>query len=163
MVLWTCSPPVSSVHGILQARILGWVAISSSRGSSLTQGSNLGLLHCRQILYHLSHQDFIIRWAYSSYYGFPWWLSGKKNLPPNTGDAGDAGLIPGRSPELEDPLEKEMATHSSIHTCRIPWIQELGRLHSMRSQRVRHNSEIKRLQQQQQQQFMLLLKVCTLY
>ena len=29
-----CSPPGSSVHGILQARILGWVAISSCRGSS---------------------------------------------------------------------------------------------------------------------------------
>ena len=29
-----CSPPVSSVHGILQARILEWVAISFSRGSS---------------------------------------------------------------------------------------------------------------------------------
>ena len=29
-----CSPPDSSVHGILQARILQWVAISSSRGSS---------------------------------------------------------------------------------------------------------------------------------
>ena len=113
-----CSPPGSSVHGILQARILEWVAISSSRGSSwprdrthascssciagrfftteapgkpsescsvmsdclqlyspwnfpgqntgvgslsllqrifLTQGSNPGPLHCRQILYQLSH------------------------------------------------------------------------------------------------------------
>ena len=29
-----CSPPGSSVHGILQARILEWVAVSSSRGSS---------------------------------------------------------------------------------------------------------------------------------
>ena len=29
-----CSPPVSSVHGILQARILEWIAISFSRGSS---------------------------------------------------------------------------------------------------------------------------------
>ena len=49
-----CSPPGSSVHGILQARILEWVAISFSRGSY--QGSNSGHLHCRQILYHLSHQ-----------------------------------------------------------------------------------------------------------
>ena len=45
-----CSPPVFSVHGILQARILEWVAIPFSKGSFLTQGSNLGLLHCRQIL-----------------------------------------------------------------------------------------------------------------
>ena len=35
-----CSPPGSSVHGILQARILEWVAISSSRGIFLIQGSN---------------------------------------------------------------------------------------------------------------------------
>ena len=44
----------SSVHGILQERILEWVAIPFSE-DFLTQGSNLGLLHCRQILYHLSH------------------------------------------------------------------------------------------------------------
>ena len=37
-----CSPPASSVHGILQARILEWVAISFSRGIFPTQGSNLG-------------------------------------------------------------------------------------------------------------------------
>ena len=51
-----CSPPVSSVHGILQARILEWVAIPFSRGIFPPQGLKLGLLHCRQILYHLSHQ-----------------------------------------------------------------------------------------------------------
>ena len=33
-ILWTSSPPGSSVHGILQARILEWVAMPSSRGSS---------------------------------------------------------------------------------------------------------------------------------
>ena len=50
-----CNPPGSSVHGILQARTLEWVAISFSRGFP-SQGLNSGLLHCRQILYHLSHQ-----------------------------------------------------------------------------------------------------------
>ena len=35
--LMDCNPPDSSVHGILQARILEWVAISSSRGSSQTR------------------------------------------------------------------------------------------------------------------------------
>ena len=39
----------------------------------------------------------------------------------------------------EDPLEKEMATHSSIFAWRIPWIEEPGRLQSMRLQRVGHN------------------------
>ena len=89
------SPSSSSVHKLLQVRILEWVAMTSSRGSSpsskielaaakslqlcpilcdflgkntevgshflllgtfLTQGSNLGLPHCGQSLYHLSHQ-----------------------------------------------------------------------------------------------------------
>jgi len=40
---------------------------------------------------------------------------------------------------LEDYLEKEMATHSSILAWRIPWTEEPGRLQSMGSQRVEHN------------------------
>ena len=39
-----CSPPGSSVHGVLQARILEWVAMHL-QGISLTQVSKLGLLH----------------------------------------------------------------------------------------------------------------------
>ena len=39
----------------------------------------------------------------------------------------------------EDPLEKGMATHSSILAWRIPWIKELGGLQSMGPQGVRHN------------------------
>ena len=39
----------------------------------------------------------------------------------------------------EDPLEKEMATHSSIFAWRIPWTAEPGGLQSMGSQRVGHN------------------------
>ena len=50
------SLPGSSVHGILQARTLEWVVISFSRGIFLAQESNLGLLHCRQILYQLSYE-----------------------------------------------------------------------------------------------------------
>ena len=38
----------------------------------------------------------------------------------------------------KDPLEKEMATHSSILAWRIPWTEELGGLQSMGSHRVRH-------------------------
>jgi len=56
--------------------------------------------------------------------GLPWWLSGKKNPPANVGDA---GLIHG----LEDPLEKEMATHSSILAWEILWTEEPGGLQSM--------------------------------
>ena len=55
-----CNPPGSSVHGLLQARILKWAAIPFSRGSSPSQGSNPGLPHFRQILYHVSHQGVIV-------------------------------------------------------------------------------------------------------
>ena len=41
--------------------------------------------------------------------------------------------------DREDPLEKKMATHSSILTWKIPWIEESGGLQSMGSQRVRHD------------------------
>ena len=57
--LMDCSLPGSSVHGILQARIPEWVAILFSRGSFPTQGLSLGFLHCRQILYCLSHQGIL--------------------------------------------------------------------------------------------------------
>jgi len=39
----------------------------------------------------------------------------------------------------KDPLEKEMATHSSTLAWRIPWTEEPGGLQSMESQRVRHD------------------------
>ena len=61
------------------------------------------------------------------------------NRPANIGDAREAVLIPG----LEDPLEKEMASHSSILAWKIPWTEEPGRLQSMGSQGVRQNLVIK--------------------
>ena len=39
----------------------------------------------------------------------------------------------------EDPLEKEVATHSSILAWKIPWTEEPGRLQSVGSQRARHD------------------------
>ena len=44
-----------------------------------------------------------------------------------------------RSPGQEDPLEKEMATHSSTLAWRITWTEKLDRLQSMELQRVRHD------------------------
>ena len=63
--------------------------------------------------------------------GFP----GGSEVKASACNAGDLGSIP----ELEDPLEKEMATHSSILAWRIPWIEEVGGLQSMGSQRVEHD------------------------
>ena len=59
-----------------------------------------------------------------------------KNLPANTGAAGDESSMPG----WEDPLEEGMATHSSILPWRIPWIEELSRLQSIGLQRVKQLS-----------------------
>ena len=44
-----------------------------------------------------------------------------------------------RSLGQEDPLEKEMAIHSSTIAWKIPWTEKFGRLQSMGSQRVRHD------------------------
>ena len=44
-----------------------------------------------------------------------------------------------RSLGQEDPLEKEMATHSSTLAWNLPWMEELGMLQSMGSQRVGHD------------------------
>ena len=44
-----------------------------------------------------------------------------------------------RSLGQEDPLEKEMATHSSILAWKFPWTEDPGRLQSMGSQRVGHD------------------------
>ena len=56
-----------------------------------------------------------------------------KNLPSNAGDPGDAGSIPG----LGRSLEKDIAAHSSILTCKITQTEEPGGLQSIESQR--HN------------------------
>ena len=55
-----------------------------------------------------------------------------KNLPAKL-------KTPVRSLCREDPLEKRMATHSSILAWRIPWTEEPGGLQSMGLQRVRHD------------------------
>ena len=63
----SCDPMDSIVHGILEARIL-----SLLQGIFPTQGSNPGLLHCRRILYQLSHKgsprtlEWIVHYLFSS-------------------------------------------------------------------------------------------------
>ena len=52
-----CDPMDSIVHGILQARILEWLASSLLQGIFPTQGSNSGLPYCRRTLSKLSHQE----------------------------------------------------------------------------------------------------------
>ena len=134
-----------------------------------TQGSNPGLPNCRRILYQLSHKGSsrILEWvAYPFSSGSSWssnwtgvsctargfftnWAKREgftrafvylvslvaqmvKN-PPAMQETGVQSLAP------EDPLKEGIATHSSILAWRIPWTEELGRLWSTGSQRVRHN------------------------
>ena len=58
-----------------------------------------------------------------------------KKLSANAGDTETQVRFLGR----EDPLEKGMATHSSILAWKIPWTEEPGGLQSMGSQRVRYD------------------------
>ena len=76
-----------------------------------------------------------LMWLLTSFYVKPWAslvVQIVKNLP---------AVWETRVQSLgwEDPLEKEMAAHSTIHAQRIPWTEEPGRLQSMGSQRVGHN------------------------
>ena len=71
-------------------------------------------------------EEYSILW-YTTSLGFPGGSDGKESAC----SAGDPGLIL----DQEDPLEKGMATHSSILPWRIPWTEEPGRLQSMGSQR----------------------------
>ena len=71
-------------------------------------------------------------------HGLPRWLSGKKKkkkICANAEATGDTCSFLCQ----EDPLEKEMPTHSSILAWRIPGTEGPGKLQSMGSQRVRHD------------------------
>ena len=59
------------------------------------------------------------------------WLSGKEYLLMQEAHVQSLGW--------EDPLEKEMATHSNILSWEMVWTEQTGGLHSMGLQRVRHN------------------------
>ena len=58
-----------------------------------------------------------------------------KEIACDAGDSGNMGSIPGQ----EDPLEKEIATYSSILAWKITWTEEPGGLQSKGSQTAKHN------------------------
>ena len=133
LTLWDpmdCSLPHSSIHGIFQARVLEWVAISFSKGSSQPRD--------RTWVSHIIGRRFII-WATREVHSFPHSSVGKCESACN---AGDPGLIPGsgRSPGegtgyplqysgLENPMDggghevsKSRTRLSNFHfqkTCKI--------------------------------------------
>ena len=116
LTLWDpmdCSPPGSSVHGLFQARILEWVAIPFSRGSSQSRDRTWVYLHCRQFFTVRATIGSNEPRLSSAIYYIKWYLVGW--------------------------MEKETATHSSILAWRIPWTGEPGGLLSMGLHRVGHD------------------------
>ena len=103
-----CDPMNYTVHGILQATVLQWVAFPFSRGSLQTR--NWTRVSC--IAGGFFNSSATIRCIYKG------WL---KCLP---------AMRESRVQSLgqKDPLEKETATHSSILAWRIPWTEESSRL-----------------------------------
>ena len=101
-----CSPPGSSIHGILQARILAWIDISSSRGSSRPSDRTWVscISCCRWILYRWTTGKALFyihthTHTYTHTQGSLVLLV-VKNMPANVGNTGDMDLTPGlrRSP-----------------------------------------------------------------
>ena len=94
-----CGPAGSSVHGILQARILDWGAIPFSQGSSWPRD----LLHCRQILYHLIYQGGLHQKVGINGLIYPWmsptqrFWDESRNQNPRTQKAGFYCNCPGRT------------------------------------------------------------------
>ena len=158
-----CSPPGSSVHGILQARILQWVAMSSSLGSFWCRdGTYVCYISCIgrsvpprvppgkpiseyiDVKTKVSMETVIWNEMKHEWCKFPGnikdLLSYKgslvaqsvKNLPAMQETW---VLLLGKG----DPLEKEVATHSSVLAWKIPSTQEPGGLQFMESLRGRHD------------------------
>ena len=78
---------------------------------------------------HVHTLQKVFRMSVTNASGLPWWLSGKKSHPP-VQETQVQSLVP------KDPLEKEMATHSSILAWEIPWTEEPGGLQFMGSQEL---------------------------
>ena len=106
-----CSLPGSSAHGIFQARILEWGAISSSRRSSPPRDqTHISCVSCTG----RCTSRFVWNCLNFKIYQNIVWLYG-------------------------DNVEKAMASHSSTLAWKIPWMEKPGRLWSMGSLRVGHN------------------------
>ena len=79
-----------------------------------------------------SQEKFTCHWK--TYWGFPA-CAGVKDPLVSAGDTGDVGL----TPASKDPLERKLATHSSILAWEIAWTENPGGLQSMGPHRVGHD------------------------
>ena len=144
-----CDPVNYTIHGILQARILEWVAFRLLPGIFPTQGWNPHLLHSRWILYQLSHKGSprILEWVAYPFFSRP---SGPRNWTRISCIAGgfftnwtirearvgkesvcnvvDLSLIPGMG---KIPWSGKWEPISVFLPGKSPWTEEPGRLQSM--------------------------------
>ena len=130
-----CSLPGFSVHGIFQARVLEWGAVSLS--NSLLSG-------CAYLFVYWKTSWLLPSWGTSNKVGsmYRFWGGCKLLLgfpsgsvvknPPAKQEAQEM-LV--QSVGLEDPLKEEVATHSSILAWRISWTEKPGGLQSLGSQK----------------------------
>ena len=156
-----CSPSGSTVHGILQARILEWVALSFSMGSSRPRDQT-----CTFCIGKLVFHYWATRRAFADFQTGKGWItvffleSHSFLLRPPTEVASWAVALLSVEHfgnlwgflfiERENSVlafsgrvlvlsEKAMAPHSSTLAWKIPWTEEPGRLQSMGSLRIGHN------------------------
>ena len=130
-----CSPPGSSVHGIFQARILEWVAIShSNRSSGRRDLIRVFCISCigRWVLYHHCHLG-IPTWNSTTFlFNYCWYLRQRTSLVAQMVKCLSTITWETQVRSLGgEDLEKEMATHSSTLARKIPWTEEPGRLQFM--------------------------------
>ena len=131
-----CSLPGSSVHGIFQARVLEWVAISFSRESSQPRDwTRVSHIAGRRFIVWATREDLLYKSFLICCSGLARYLSGKRVCLP-VQEPQEMWVWPLGQ---EDPLEKETATNSSILAWRIPWTEDPGGLQSLGSQRVGHD------------------------
>ena len=137
--LTLCDPMDYTVHGILQARMLEWVAFPFSGGSSqprdwtqvsciaggfftnwATRGRRLDFFPLFYKKYCYEHLWVYISLCVSYFIYIKWYIMGFPCGSAGEESACNVGDL-GRSLGWEDPLEKGKATHSSILAWRIPW------------------------------------------
>ena len=112
-------------------------SLSLLQGIIPTQGSNLDLPHCRQILYQLSHQGNPLQVLHVYFSGASQVALVVKDTPANIPANAGNGKRRGFDPWVEKiHWRKKWKVHSSILAWRIPWLEEPGMLQSTAAHRV---------------------------
>ena len=120
-----CGLPAYCVHGILKARILDWVVISFSRGSSQPRNGSQVSCTVDRLFTNWATREVINSWVVVLIVD---WSSLVAQTVKHLPTMQETQV---QSWGQEDLLEKEVATHSSILAWKIPLMEEPGRLYSL--------------------------------